>query len=92
LAERLHHHPSELSGGEAQRVAVARALIRRPRLVLADEPTGSLDARAGRLVFEEFRALQRERRFLALLATHDGELAGRCDRTLEMSEGRVAAL
>jgi lipoprotein-releasing system ATP-binding protein len=92
LAGRLHHHPSELSGGEAQRVAIARALSRAPRLVLADEPTGNLDREAGRKVFEEFVSLQRRREFVAIVATHDDELAERCDRILMLRDGRLLAV
>lgn len=90
LAARLQHYPSELSGGEAQRVAMARALALSPRLLLADEPTGNLDRQAGRVVFEEFLALQRRRRVVALVATHDDELAGRCDRVLQLVDGRLS--
>lgn len=90
LAGRLQHYPSELSGGEAQRVAMARALARAPRLLLADEPTGNLDREAGRKMFDEFIALQRTRRAVALVATHDDELAGRCDRVLRLRDGRLA--
>ena len=92
LADRLHHYPSELSGGEAQRVAIARALVRSPRLVLADEPTGNLDRDSGRRVFEEFVALQRRRQLVAIVATHDDELAARCDRVVMLREGRLHAV
>jgi ABC-type lipoprotein export system ATPase subunit len=90
LGGRLHHYPSELSGGEAQRVAVARALARSPRLVLADEPTGNLDRGSGARVFEEFTELQARRRVIALVATHDDRLAARCARVVEMRDGKLA--
>jgi len=89
LADRLTHHPGELSGGEAQRVAVARALARSPRLVLADEPTGNLDHETGSHVFEEFLALTRDGRHVALIATHDPDLAARCSRTVRLDGGRL---
>lgn len=92
LAGRLHHHPSELSGGEAQRVAIARALVRVPRLVLADEPTGNLDRDSGRHVFSQFVSLQRQAGVIALVATHDPELARRCDRVLLLADGRLSGL
>jgi lipoprotein-releasing system ATP-binding protein len=90
LSPMLHQHPSELSGGEQQRVAVARALISARDLVLADEPTGNLDPGTGDLVFEEFRRVQRERGVAAVVATHSGKLARRCDRVLQLREGVLA--
>ena len=91
LAERLQHFPSELSGGEAQRVAIARALVRAPRMILADEPTGNIDREAGRQVFQELLGLQRARGIIAVVATHDEELAGRCDLILRLREGRLGS-
>ena len=89
LAERLDHRPSQLSGGEQQRVAVARALANRPRLVLADEPTGNLDeATAGR-VLGEFLKLVREEGSAALVATHNERLALKMDRVLRLHEGHL---
>ncbi|MBI3449556.1 MAG: ABC transporter ATP-binding protein [Acidobacteria bacterium] len=87
LGAMLHQRPAELSGGEQQRVAVARALVSAGDLVLADEPTGNLDPRTGDRVFEEFRRVQRERGVAAIVATHSGKLARRCDRVLELKEG-----
>ncbi len=87
LRERLHHRPGELSGGEQQRVAIARALINQPALILADEPTGSLDNRTGEAVFELFRSIQQEKKLTSLLATHNVKIAVRCDRILRIENG-----
>jgi len=87
LAERLAHRPSQLSGGEQQRVAVARALANRPMLVLADEPTGNLDEATADRVFAEFLNLVRGEGSAALVATHNERLAARMDRVLRLHEG-----
>ncbi len=89
LAERLQHKPSKLSGGEQQRVAVARALANRPALVLADEPTGNLDEATADRVFEQFTSLVRDNGSAALVATHNERLAARMDRVLRLHEGRI---
>jgi lipoprotein-releasing system ATP-binding protein len=89
LADRLHHRPGELSGGEQQRVAVARALINRPQLILADEPTGNLDPKTSAVIFELFMRLAAERRLAFLIATHNPELARRADRIYRLVEGRA---
>jgi len=87
LGHRLEQRPGKLSGGEQQRVAIARALVMAPDLVLADEPTGNLDTASSRNVHQIFRRLQQERRFTAVLATHNPELAAGADRVLRMVEG-----
>lgn len=87
LAERLDHRPSQLSGGEQQRVAVARALANRPALVLADEPTGNLDERTSDRVLEQFLALVRGTGSAALVATHNERLAARMDRVVRLHDG-----
>lgn len=91
LGHRLTHRPSALSGGEQQRVAVARAFVAGPRLVLADEPTGNLDQRTGSVVIGTMFDLARSSGTALLLVTHDPELAARCDRTLVIEEGRVVS-
>lgn len=87
LAHRLTHRPSQLSGGEQQRVAVARALANRPRLVLADEPTGNLDEHTADRVFAEFLELVRGEGSAALVATHNERLALKMDRVVRLHEG-----
>ena len=92
LGHRLDHRPSQLSGGEQQRVAVARALANRPALVLADEPTGNLDERTADIVLGEFLRLVREEGSSALVATHNERLAARMDRVLSLHEGLLRPL
>jgi lipoprotein-releasing system ATP-binding protein len=87
LAQRLDHRPSKLSGGEQQRVAVARALANRPPLVLADEPTGNLDEHTADIVFAEFVGLVRNEGSAALVATHNERIAAKMDRVLRLHEG-----
>jgi lipoprotein-releasing system ATP-binding protein len=89
LAQRLDHKPSKLSGGEQQRVAVARALANKPALVLADEPTGNLDERTADIVVDEFVRLVREQGSAALIATHNERLAARMDRMVRLHDGKV---
>ena len=89
LAERLTHLPNALSGGEQQRVGLARAMVGRPRLLLADEPTGNLDQATGARVLELMFGLARERGTAILLITHDPAIAARADRQLRMDEGRL---
>ena len=91
LGHRLGHRPAELSGGEQQRVAFARALANGPRLLLADEPTGNLDPETAARVFDMLLARVRETGLAALIATHNPELAGRMDRVLHLAGGRVGA-
>ncbi len=92
LAERARHYPRTLSGGEQQRVALARAFVSKPRLLLADEPTGSLDAATGERVIDLLFELNREAGATLVLVTHDPGLARRCSRRLTLHAGRVAAL
>ena len=87
LAQRLDHRPSKLSGGEQQRVAVARALANRPPLVLADEPTGNLDEHTADIVFAEFVSLVRGEGSAALVATHNERIAAKMDRVVRLHEG-----
>jgi putative ABC transport system ATP-binding protein len=91
LAERLHHYPKHLSGGEQQRVALARAFVVRPKLLLADEPTGSLDAASGEAVIALLFQLNRESGTTLVLVTHDEQLAQRCTRTVRLAAGKIVA-
>jgi len=91
LGERLHHYPKHLSGGEQQRVALARAFVVRPQLLLADEPTGSLDAESGESVIELLFELNREAGTTLVMVTHDELLARRCQRVVRLAAGRIVA-
>jgi lipoprotein-releasing system ATP-binding protein len=90
LGERLHHKPRQLSGGEMQRVAIARALVGGPRLLLADEPTGNLDAETGAGILDVLSALNRSEGLSIVLVTHDATIAARSDRVVRLAAGRVA--
>jgi lipoprotein-releasing system ATP-binding protein len=89
LADRLEHFPNQLSGGEQQRVALCRALLLEPALLLADEPTGNLDPRAGEQVFDLLQDLQRRHGTTAVVVTHNPVLAARCDRMMWLEGGRL---
>ncbi len=90
LGDRLHHQPTELSGGQQQRVGIARALVTEPALLLADEPTGNLDSRAGAEVIELFRRLHASGRTIVLI-THDPDVAAAAERQVHIRDGRIAA-
>jgi len=89
LGERLGHYPRQLSGGEQQRVAVARAFVSEPRLLFADEPTGNLDSTTGEQIIDLLFEMNRERGATLVLVTHDSELAKRCDRRLHIAAGEI---
>ncbi|TLY39300.1 MAG: ATP-binding cassette domain-containing protein, partial [Nitrospirae bacterium] len=89
LSQRLHHKPGELSGGEQQRVAVARALMQGPDLVLADEPTGNLDTQTGEALFALLKKLNRDRRITFVIVTHNEKLSAQADRLIHMEDGRI---
>jgi len=89
LAERLHHYPKHLSGGEQQRVALARAFVTRPKLLLADEPTGSLDAEAAAAVIALLFEMNQEYRTTLVMVTHDESLTRRCGRIVRLAAGRA---
>jgi ABC-type lipoprotein export system ATPase subunit len=89
LSDRLKHRPSQLSGGERQRVAIARALINQPKLLLADEPTGNLDAKTGQTILDVLLTLHRQKGQTILLVTHDQNVAALADRTIHLADGRI---
>ena len=89
LSDHLHQRPGQLSGGQCQRVAVVRALINKPKLLLADEPTGNLDPATSDTVFDALMRLVQETGLSALIATHNLELAARMDRRVRLEEGRL---
>jgi putative ABC transport system ATP-binding protein len=89
LADRLHHQPNELSGGEQQRVAIARSLVSSPALILADEPTGNLDSQSGAEVMTIFQQLNREQGITIILVTHDADIAHHARRVIQMRDGVV---
>jgi lipoprotein-releasing system ATP-binding protein len=91
LKDRADHRPGRLSGGEQQRVAIARAVANAPRVLLADEPTGNLDATTAETVFRQLLALVRETGMAALIATHNPDLAARMDRTMHLKDGVLSA-
>ena len=89
LSQRIDHRPAQLSGGERQRVAIARALINQPSLLLADEPTGNLDAKTGRTILDVLIKLHKDKGQTILLVTHDPNVAQLADRTVHLAEGRI---
>jgi putative ABC transport system ATP-binding protein len=91
LAERLQHYPKHLSGGEQQRVALARAFVVRPKLLLADEPTGSLDAESGAEIIQLLFEMNREYGTTLVMVTHDESLAARCSRVVRLAAGRIVS-
>jgi len=89
LTNRGHHYPSELSGGEQQRIAIARAFANEPKILLADEPTGNLDSGNGRHIFDLMTALHKEHGITLVLVSHDPALASRAERSIRLKDGRV---
>ena len=89
LGHRLKHRPRELSGGEMQRAAIARALIAQPRLLLADEPTGNLDQETGKEIIKILRDLEPQQKLTIVMVTHDQAIAAQADRIVRLADGRI---
>ena len=89
LGDRVRHRPNELSGGQRQRVAIARAIVGTPRILLADEPTGNLDSQMGDEIMHILHGLQKDSGTTIVMVTHDPRLAARCDRVIELVDGRI---
>lgn len=89
LGHRMHHLPSQLSGGEMQRTAIARAIIHNPPILIADEPTGNLDSTNATMIFQLFQSLNKNHQITILCATHDNELAKQCSRIVHMKDGTI---
>lgn len=89
LAERLNHRPNELSGGQKQRVAVARAMITKPKILLADEPTGALDTQTGKQVMELFRTINKEQNTTVIIVTHDPRIGADTERCIKILDGQI---
>jgi putative ABC transport system ATP-binding protein len=92
LAERMNHFPSELSGGEQQRVAIARSIAKRPDVLLCDEPTGALDVETGALVLDVIQRINRELGTTAAIITHNATISGMADRVISMRDGRIVSV
>lgn len=91
LTNRGHHYPAELSGGEQQRVAIARAFANRPKILLADEPTGNLDSKNGQHIFELMKGLHKQNNITLVLVTHDASLASQAQRQIVLTDGRISS-
>ncbi len=91
LGQRMQHLPSELSGGQQQRVAIARALVNQPPILMADEPTGNLDTKAGREVMDIFHTLHAEHGMTVVMVTHDDEIGAEADRVIRLRDGKIVA-
>lgn len=92
LGHRLHHFPSQLSGGEQQRIAIARAIAKRPDVLLCDEPTGALDYKTGKIVLEVIEKINRELKTTTAIITHNAAIAGMADRAVHMSSGKITEI